>query len=90
MLEHYASLDLLIIDEVGVQFGSPSELAILQEVINTRYESMLPTILISNLTLDQMKESIGERIVDRVTDGGRNRLTFGWESFRGHAGGVAA
>lgn len=90
VLEHYASLDLLIIDEVGVQFGSPSELAILQEVINTRYESMLPTILISNLTLDQMKESIGERIVDRVTDGGRNRLTFGWESFRGHAGGVAA
>lgn len=90
VLEYFASRDLLIIDEVGVQFGSPSELAILQEVINMRYESMLPTILISNLTLEQMKDSIGERIVDRVTDGGRNRLTFGWGSFRGNAGGVPA
>lgn len=56
-----------------MQFGSPTEMTILQEVINARYESVLPTILISNLTFEQLKESIGERIVDRVTDGGRNR-----------------
>ncbi|HBQ8141730.1 TPA: ATP-binding protein [Klebsiella pneumoniae] len=86
VLEHYASLDLLIIDEVGVQFGSASELAILQEIINARYESILPTILISNLTFEQLKDSIGERIVDRVTNGGRNRLAFNWESFRGNDG----
>ncbi|ECT1022377.1 AAA family ATPase [Salmonella enterica] len=90
VIERFASLDLLIIDEVGVQFGSPAETTILQEVINTRYESILPTILISNLTFEQLKESIGERIVDRVTDGGKNRLAFGWESYRAIAGGVAA
>ncbi|ENU4536117.1 ATP-binding protein [Escherichia coli] len=90
VLDHFASLDLLIIDEVGVQFGTPAEITILQEIINARYESILPTILISNLTFDQLKESIGERIVDRVTDGGRNRLVFGWESFRANIGGVAA
>ena len=84
VLDHYASLDLLIIDEVGVQFGSPSELAILQEVINSRYESMLPTILISNLTLKQLKDSVSERIVDRVTEGGNNQLVFNWESYRGN------
>ncbi|QHW68477.1 ATP-binding protein [Raoultella ornithinolytica] len=86
VLEHYTSLDLLIIDEVGVQFGSASELAILQEIVNARYESVLPTILISNLTFEQLKDSIGERIVDRVTNGGRNRLAFNWESFRGNDG----
>ncbi|HCE8860335.1 TPA: ATP-binding protein [Klebsiella michiganensis] len=86
VLERYASLDLLIIDEVGVQFGSASELAILQEIVNARYESVLPTILISNLTFEQLKDSIGERIVDRVTNGGRNRLAFNWESFRGNDG----
>jgi DNA replication protein DnaC len=86
VLEHYTSLDLLIIDEVGVQFGSASELAILQEIVNARYESILPTILISNLTFEQLKDSIGERIVDRVTNGGRNRLAFNWESFRGNDG----
>ncbi|ATF96846.1 TPA: ATP-binding protein [Citrobacter koseri] len=90
VIERFASLDLLIIDEVGVQFGSPTEMTILQEIINARYESILPTILISNLTLDQLKETIGERIVDRVTDGGRNRLAFGWESYRANAGGVTA
>lgn len=90
VLEHYISRDLLIIDEVGVQFGSPTEMTILQEIINARYESILPTILISNLTFDQLKESIGERIVDRVTDGGRNRLAFGWESYRAIAAGVTA
>ncbi|HGY7715234.1 TPA: ATP-binding protein, partial [Escherichia coli] len=30
VIEHYASLDLLIVDEVGVQFGSAAEMAILQ------------------------------------------------------------
>lgn len=90
VIERFVSLDLLIIDEVGVQFGSPAEMTILQEVINARYESVLPTILISNLTFEQLKESIGERIVDRVTDGGRNRLAFGWESYRAIAAGVTA
>ncbi|MBF2792874.1 ATP-binding protein [Enterobacter asburiae] len=90
VIERFASLDLLIIDEVGVQFGSPTEMTILQEIINARYESILPTILISNLTFDQLKDTIGERIVDRVTDGGRNRLAFGWESFRTIAAGAKA
>ncbi|MCU2427321.1 ATP-binding protein [Enterobacter hormaechei subsp. hoffmannii] len=90
VIERFASLDLLIIDEVGVQFGSPTEMTILQEIINARYESILPTILISNLTFDQLKETIGERIVDRVTDGGRNRLAFGWGSFRAITSGVVA
>lgn len=89
VLEHYASLDLLIIDEVGVQFGSPAEMAILQEVINARYESILPTILISNLTFEQLQENISERIVDRVTDGGRSRLAFNWESYRSRPAGEA-
>ena len=65
VIASFASLDLLIIDEVGVQFGTPTEATILQEIINARYESILPTILISNLTFEQLKESVGERIVDR-------------------------
>ncbi|HHU4728412.1 TPA: ATP-binding protein, partial [Klebsiella quasipneumoniae] len=89
VLDHYASLDLLIIDEVGVQFGSPAEMTILHEVINARYESVLPTILISNLPPEQLKEFISDRIFDRVTDGGRNYLVFNWASFRGNNGGHA-
>ncbi|MGO3399030.1 MAG: ATP-binding protein [Serratia proteamaculans] len=90
VLNHYATLDLLIIDEVGVQFGTSAELAILQEIVNARYENILPTILISNLTFDQLKAFVGDRIVDRVTDGGSNRLVFDWPSYRSNKGGVAA
>lgn len=90
VLEHYSSLDLLIVDEVGVQFGSPAEMTILHEIINTRYESVLPTILISNLPLDLLKEFISDRIFDRVTDGGRNHLVFNWPSFRANTGGAVA
>ncbi|WP_447873671.1 ATP-binding protein [Serratia fonticola] len=90
VLDMYSTVDLLIIDEVGVQFGTPAELAILQEIVNARYENILPTILISNLTFEQLKSFIGERIVDRVTDGGSNRLVFDWESYRSNKAGVAA
>lgn len=89
VLDHYSSLDLLIIDEVGVQFGSPVEMTILHEIINARYESVLPTILITNLPCEQLKEFISDRIFDRVTDGGRNYLVFNWTSFRGNNGGHA-
>lgn len=84
VLADFLSPDLLIIDELGAQLGSLSEMAILQELINARYESVLPTIVISNLTLEQLRQGVGDRIVDRVTDGGRNRLVFNWESFRGN------
>lgn len=83
VLADFTSPDLLIIDELGAQLGNLSELAILQELVNARYESMLPTIVISNLTLEQLRQGVGDRIVDRVTDGGNNRLVFDWPSYRG-------
>ena len=89
MIRYFTKPDLLIIDEVGVQFGSPAEMTILHEVINARYESVLPTILISNLPPEQLKEFISDRIFDRVTDGGRNYLVFNWASFRGNNGVIA-
>jgi len=78
----YTDPELLIIDEVGVQFGSESEKLILFEIINTRYERMMPTILISNLPKDELAAFIGERVIDRMNDGGGCTLAFTWESYR--------
>lgn len=77
--------DLLILDEVGVQFGSDTEKMILFEIINGRYENMLPTILISNLTAQELGAFIGERILDRMTEGGGVVLAFDWDSKRADA-----
>lgn len=85
VIEFYTHTDLLIIDEVGVQFGSESEKLILFEIINTRYEKMRPTILISNLPKDELSTFIGERVIDRMNDGGGCTLAFTWESYRSRA-----
>lgn len=83
VISAYTDPDLLIIDEVGVQFGSESEKLILFEIINTRYEKMKPTILISNLPKDELSDFIGERVIDRMNDGGGCTLAFTWDSYRG-------
>lgn len=78
----YATQDLLIIDEIGVQFGSEAEKIILFEVINERYEQMRPTILISNLDEKALTEYVSERIIDRMREGNGMLLKFDWESYR--------
>ena len=40
VIRQFTKPDLLIIDEVGVQFGSEAEKMIMFEIINTRYERM--------------------------------------------------
>lgn len=81
VLEKYCTPDLLIIDEIGVQYGTDSERNILFEVINDRYEDLLPTILISNLPVVDLQEMLGERAVDRLLQGG-TVLTFNWPTYR--------
>ena len=83
MLDFYGKLvEFLVIDEVGVQFGTETEKFIFYEVINRRYENVLPTVLISNLTSDELKTFIGDRAFDRFREDGGAILAFDWESYR--------
>lgn len=77
------SPDLLVLDEVGVQFGSDTEKNILFEIINERYEAVKPTVLISNLALAGLTEFVGDRVVDRMKENGGGLLIFDWQSMRG-------
>lgn len=74
---------LLVLDEVGVQFGSEAEKLILFEVLNERYQSVKPTILISNLQPKELQNYITSRGVDRLKENGGKVLRFNWESHRG-------
>ena len=74
--------DLLILDEVGVQFGSEAEKIILYDIINGRYERVLPTILISNLPEAELGAYLGDRVLDRMSEGGGVTLAFDWPSKR--------
>ncbi|MGE4043349.1 MAG: ATP-binding protein [Acetobacteraceae bacterium] len=77
--------DLLVLDEVGVQFGSDAEKMIGFEIINSRYEAMKPTIIVSNLSGKQLIECLGDRVVDRLRENGGKMLMFTGESRRGAA-----
>lgn len=75
--------DLLIFDEVGVQFGSDAEKIIFFEIINERYQECKPTILISNLNVEGLSEYVGDRVIDRMCENGGMLLNFAWKSYRG-------
>ena len=72
---------LLVIDEIGSQYGSDSEKIIISEIINNRYNNCLPTIIIGNVTFSEAEEYLGKRVIDRIKDGGMI-LIFDWESHR--------
>lgn len=84
IINHYSNLDLLIIDEAGIQFGSDTEKMFMFDIINGRYENELPTVIISNLGLDELKQVLGEQAVDRLKEDGAMVLAFDWESSRGN------
>lgn len=82
VIKSYVDVDLLVVDEVGVQAGSENEQQILFAVLNGRYEEMKPTVVISNLDIAGVKSFIGERAFDRLRENGGQALCFNWESKR--------
>ena len=77
-----AAPDLLILDEVGVQFGSDFEKQILFDVLNERYEKRRPCILLSNIAPSELSGYLGERVTDRLREDGGKMISFDWESHR--------
>ena len=49
IVEHFVKPDLLILDEIGVQFFSRAEGALIFQIIENRYGAVKPTMAISNL-----------------------------------------
>ncbi|TDR30664.1 ATP-binding protein [Hydromonas duriensis] len=74
--------DLLILDEVGVQFGSDTEKLILFEIINGRYNRKKSTLLLSNLMVQELSSYLGEPVIDRLREGGGIAVPFTWASYR--------
>lgn len=81
-VRQFVDLDLLIIDEVGVQRGTDNEREILFSIINSRYNSLKPTVLLSNLSIKDVKDYIGERTFDRLKEDGGRIVVLNGESYR--------
>lgn len=88
VINEYTSTDLLVIDEIGVQYGAPFGKKILSEIIDDRYEDKKPTILITNHTLKELSEILNDPSVDRFKENKFHKtvITFDWNSYRGTGG----
>ncbi|MCM5682914.1 ATP-binding protein [Schlegelella sp. S2-27] len=89
LLREFGDCPLLVIDEVGVQYGTDGEQTILFDIIDRRYRDTMPTILLTNQDKAGFKEFIGERSYDRLIETSR-WVPFDWESYRPIARKVAA
>ena len=75
--------EYLVIDEIGTYKLTDYEYRMINEIIDIRYELMLPTALVSNLDLDNLKSVLGERVIDRMRSDNGMLVAFTWESSRG-------
>jgi DNA replication protein DnaC len=84
LLARLQSVPLLVIDEIGMQYGTDGERAIVFDVLDRRYRSMKPVILMTNLGKDELRAAVVERVFDRLTEVAR-WMPFDWPSFRAQA-----
>lgn len=64
ILNHYSSVHLLVLDDLGTVKCTDWTYQILYLIINNRYENMKKTIITSNLNLEQLSNYLGD---DRIT-----------------------
>lgn len=81
VLMNLAAVPLLVIDEVGVQYGTDAERTLFFDVMDRRYRNRMPTILLTNQGMDEFKTTVGERVYDRLTEVAR-WVPFDWKSYR--------
>jgi DNA replication protein DnaC len=79
-----SKVDLLIIDEIGIQKESKYEKIIIHQIIDRRSTSKKSTGILSNLNYKNLYQLLGERIIDRMKLGKIIWLNFNWNSYREH------
>ncbi|MGL4223850.1 MAG: ATP-binding protein [Vibrio sp.] len=83
-MKYLSELDLLVLDEVGVQRMNDHEAIMLNSIVDARYTNEKPTGILSNLNLDDLTRVLGERVIERLLESGE-WVGFTWESYRRQA-----
>lgn len=82
-MQRMGNVDLLVIDEIGRASNGKSANDAFFRLIDSRYEAVKPTIVISNLDMASLKETLGDAAYDRLREGGGSQVSFTWVSGRG-------
>ena len=82
LLDDLCKVDLLVLDEVGIQRGTTGEKVIINQVIDRRLSSMRPVGILTNLNYAELSSTLGERVMDRMQMDSGMWVNFDWESHR--------
>ncbi|MXP56703.1 DNA replication protein DnaC [Pantoea sp. Mhis] len=82
LIHDMSYVDLLVIDEIGIQRESRYEKVIINQIVDRRSSSKRPTGMLSNLDSTGMNGLLGERVMDRMQIGNSLWVRFDWESYR--------
>ncbi len=81
VFESFVRPFLLVIDEAQERGETDFEDRVLTQIVDRRYDAMLHTIIISNLTREALAKSLGSSIVSRAHEIGEV-IECAWPSFR--------
>lgn len=82
-MEDFVWWDLLIIDEFGKGADSKADRDFMYELLNMRYDSKKPTMLITNFTWKMLPDFMGEQLYGRMILEDCDKLLMAWPSYRG-------
>lgn len=82
LLDDLCNVDLLVLDEVGVQRDTRNEWVLLNQIIDRRLAAMKPVGVLTNLNFDELSKTLGERAIDRLTMDNGIWVNFTWGSYR--------
>lgn len=81
LIESWKQSEIFVLDEFGVSPGGKDEEPLLYQVLATRYDQRKPTIITSNLEISALRDAIGYRLIDRITED-CTTVVCKWESSR--------
>ena len=68
IIDYYGRIKLLVIDEIGRGISATDEKYMLYQILNARYNTRKPTVLISNLRKADFLQYIGVAAADRLVE----------------------
>lgn len=82
LIDDFCKVDLLVLDEVGVQRETRNEQVLLNQIIDRRLAALKPVGILTNLTHVEMERVLGARAIDRLTMDNGLWINFSWSSYR--------
>lgn len=80
IMDKYSRLPYLVLDDLGAEKTTEWSITTLYLIIDRRYRGVLPTVVTTNLSLEQIADNLSERISSRLASG--RIITLKGEDYR--------